>query len=166
MAIECSIGQSETFDGANKGIVKVGKSKLGEFHYRTSPRLTELLYITTRPNIGKHYAPTVIGQFINQVGRGIDFKTSTIIHPDSWITLLDQKLLEFAYKIGTIQITDRSILSSIPIVHILQSGGLTIKMLELIKRDNTTTYQNLCEVLRENPDQGPSYFETAIYGTT
>ncbi len=166
MAIECNVRQSEAFDGAYEGIVKIGKSKLGEFHYRMSPLLTELLYITTRPNIGKRYAHTVIGQFIDQVGRGIDFKTSTIIHPDSWTTLLDQKLLESAYKIGTLKITDERTLSSIPIVHILQSGGLTINMLELIKREDITTYQNLCEVLRQNPDQGPSYFETAIYGTT
>lgn len=162
MGIEVHL-KTSAFDNAKGFNVFEQNDKIGSFDMGIYQPLGQaLLYLTTHPNPGRGKSGLVVGAFRDQIGHGTDFVAPDIIHEDTWKALARLRLIEQANAQNHLSIVQHKILSSIPIIHILQAGGVKVIRLDMKKRDNSTLEQIYYGII-QSADSGPRYFDTVIY---
>lgn len=126
----------------------------------------ELLFISTRHHQRQGLSRYLIQAFINEVGHG-KLVTSGIIHKDTWTTLRNMGLLHDAYYSGSISIPNEAILRDLPIIKVLQSGGIQVDLLRIKHRsDRPENYETLLAKIDANTGKYMDFFDTRIEGKT
>jgi len=154
------LSPSEQFEGATHLTLE----NIGELDFVPGDRIgpAELLWISTFAR-GQGLSKYLVQSFIEQIGKGQKVETDDITNTDSWLALERLGYLERAYKSGELlTISDRRSLNSIPIAHVLQSGGLNVQKLELYYFRKGFDYNQVRRSILSSPDSGPSFFRTKI----
>lgn len=125
-----------------------------------------LLYLSTLPKPGRGKSGIVLEAFSDQLGHKVDFDAPDIIHEASWSTFAQLRLLEKAYENGHIMVDHAQILTKIPIVHVLQSGGIKVHSVEMRRRPGDFSLANIYGSLLQGFDNGPKFFDTVIHART
>lgn len=142
---------------------------IGTFDYsRDYPGVgPALLFLSTLPNPGRGKSGIVVEAFSDQLGHHVDFQAPDITHEESWSTMAQLRLLEQAYEKGHIQVNHAKVLSVIPIVHVLQAGGIKVHALDIEKKTGAFTLENVYGSLSRGVfDCGVRFFNTKIFART
>lgn len=161
MAIQVFETASE-FTNAKGFNVYQNKDQLGSFDMGAIPMLgPALLNITTYPHPGRGKSGLVIGGFRDQMGRGTNFVAPDITHVGSWFAMAKLGLVEEVYDKGTLSVAQARILSVIPIIQILQKGGIKIERLDIERRSNTPLGAILHSLILGN--DGTEHFNAVLH---
>lgn len=165
MAIELKPRESQ-FNGAQGFDVYEKADNVGAFDAGPySNYASALLYFTTLPRPGRGKSGLVLRGFKDIVGHGIDIAAPDIIHEATWIAMAKLMLLEKADAAGNLSVVERKVLSALPIVHVLESGGIKVNQLDIVKR-NSASLSQIYHALIQSADRGVEFFDTVLYART
>ncbi|MDO8610211.1 MAG: hypothetical protein Q7R95_06685 [bacterium] len=139
--------RSPKFHNANNLAFYNNSSFMGELDYKPANWIfpTALLWITTTSH-GKGYSKEFLQAFINEVHSGM-VKMESVTHAESWNWIRNTDLLEQVYNGNNVSITASDKLKEVPIVHVLQSGGIKIK--KMVLRRKFKIKEEFDEVIRK-----------------
>lgn len=165
MAIEL-IPRPSQFNGAQGFKVFEKSDEIGSFDagsYKNFP--AALLYFCTSPRPGRGKSGLVLQGFKDIVGHGREIAATDIIHEPTWMMLAKLKLVEKAHSEGQVSVVQHKVLSALPIVHVLESGGIKVDKLDIIKQSDYPL-SHIYHALIQSADRGAEFFETVIYART
>lgn len=165
MAIEL-IPRPSQFDGAQGYNVYEANDRIGSFDagpYKNHS--AALLFIGTSPKPGRGKSRLVLAGFKDIVGHGRDIVAPEITHTPTWIEIAKLELIKKAHSEGQISVVNHKILSALPIVHVLESGGIKVDKLDII-RQSDYPLSHIYHALIQSADRGAEFFETVIYART
>lgn len=146
MLMEIVRSKSAVFPKATQWVFNDQRNAIGEIEF--SPpnwfRPLIILYIETYTT-GQGHSRLIIEEFIRQVGHR-RFVTDEIMHEESLQKMRKMQIFDRAYIKGKVTISDPETLSQIPIVHIFQSGGLTITRCKVNLNQRALDIYNLTSI--------------------
>ncbi len=124
-------------------------------------------------NRRKGYGTSLIKKFVSVVGEDKQIRAMNIIHDETIQELFELGLFKIAIS-QNVNLTDIDTISKLPIVRVLQSGGININNIQIIFEDKTIdsdeitpkSYEEILKIIERSNESFTSYFSVTIEGTT